>query len=152
MVLWLYEQPHTSLLWEHPRMQEFLRKCKVFRSHMYMGAYGAASPKPTFLWAPTPAVQSMSLPLPEQDWQAMVTRKTLEDGRSHVTGNAYLKGSQTYPKKFGLATLQLWQTVPKRGLPQDGLLPTVRWHPRDSWKDAELNELVQYLSLGTFKL
>ena len=58
LVLWLYEQPKTSLLWEHPRMQEFLRQCDVWKTHMHMGSYGASSPKPTFLWAPTPCVHA----------------------------------------------------------------------------------------------
>lgn len=44
MVFWLYEQPQSSLLWQHPRMQQYISKRTVFKSHMWMGAFGAASP------------------------------------------------------------------------------------------------------------
>ena len=67
---------------------------------MYMGAYGAASPKPTFLWAPSETVSWFSLPLPKKDWEAMVDKKTMPDGSIQVSGNKKLKGSQTYPKNL----------------------------------------------------
>lgn len=155
MVLWLYEQPHTSLLWEHPRMQQFLSKIRVWRAHMYMGSYGAASPKPTFLWRPSPLVSRFSLPLPQREWESMVTKTQLPDGRTQVSGNQLLKGSQTYPKEFGYATLRVWRSCPKRTShhPKN---PSVEnnvniWQPKDMWEDANLTDVFQCLSLGTIQ-
>ena len=151
LVWWLYEQPHTSIMWQHPRLQQLLRN----RTHMYMGSYGSASPKPTHLWSPCPEVGKFSLPLPaDREWESMVDRKVLPDGRVQVTGNANLKGSQTYPKQFGFATVRVWKTIPKRE-PVATKKPVQhdlwRAKPKDCWKDAELTEVFQFLSLGTFK-
>ena len=158
LVLWLYEQPKTSLLWEHPRMQEFLLQCDVWKTHMHMGSYGASSPKPTFLWAPTPCVKMFSLPLPDREWEPMVTKKVMSDGRTQVTGNASLKGSQTYPKQFGLATVGVWKVAPKRTptktTKKRGVSNPPVWTCRDGydgWTDADLTDVFQFLSLGTMK-
>lgn len=69
---------------------------------MHMGSYGAASPKPTFLWSPSPTVLNFSLPLPDREWESMVDQKPCQDGSVQVSGNKNLKGSQTYPRQFGL--------------------------------------------------
>ena len=153
LVWWLYEQPHTSIMWQHPRMQQLLKSLKVYRCHMYMGSYGSASPKPTHLWSPCPEVAKFSLPLPDREWESMVTKKVLPDGRVQVTGNSNLKGSQTYPKQFGFATVKVWKTIPKREPVANKAVQQDLWRvkPKDSWKDAELTEVFQFLSLGTFK-
>ena len=152
MAFWLYEQPHTSMLWLHPRMQQVIRNLRVFRTHMHMGSFGAASPKPTHLWAPCPEVAKFSLPLPDREWESMVSKKTMPDGRIQVTGNQNLKSSQTYPREFGFATLRVWKTVPKRDFPESKP-PCSMWsRPKDSWKDANLSEVFQFLYLGTFKV
>ena len=55
---------------------------------MYMGSYGAASPKPTHLWAPSPAVSMFSLLLPSNvDWEQVVDRSVLSNGKVSVSGN-----------------------------------------------------------------
>ena len=154
MVYWLYEQPHTSLMFEHPRMQQLIKAMSIYRCHMYMGSYGAASPKPTFLWSPSTTVINFSLPLPDREWESMVDKKTMPDGSVQVSGNSRLKGSQTYPRQFGLATVRVWRTAPKRDLPVAKPQPFNVWQPlskRDMWSDANLTEIMQYLSLGTFK-
>lgn len=152
-VMWLYEQPHSSLLFQHPRMQQLLKNMAVFRSHIYMGSYGALSPKPTFLWAPTPQVFRFSLPLPDKEWEEVVTKSVKEDGSVQVTGNSKLKASQTYPKEFGYATLRVWKVGGYRPFPKQcgpPKMPKNVWDPKDAWKDADLTEVFQFLSLGSF--
>ena len=149
---WLYEQPHSSLLFQHPRMQQLVRSLTIYRAHMYMGAFGAESPKPTFLWAPISDVKKFSLPLPEgKEWVETVSKTTKEDGTVQITGNSNLKGTQTYPREFGLATVRVWRTAVKRSVPliKESNPPCSFWSPKDSWKDADLTEVVQFLSLGT---
>ena len=155
--LWLYEQPQTSLLWEHPRMQHFLKNLRgslVYKTHMWMGSYGANTPKGTHLWGPTEAINKFALPLPQKEWeQQLVTKKTLDDGRIQVTGNSALKESQAYPKEFGRATVCIWKVAPKREMPSTtNKIPTV-WKKGhvDTWSDANLTEVMQFLSLGTMK-
>ena len=151
---WLYEQPHSSLLFQHPRMQQIVRKLSIYRCHMHMGSYGAASPKPTFLWAPTPWVYRFSIPLPaDREWEPTVTKKVRADGSVQVTGNETLKGTQAYPQEFGLATVRVWRHAVKRLIPKTPAVwgpPCSVWtDPKDKWKDADLSEVFQFLSLGT---
>lgn len=157
-VLWLYEQPHSSLLSEHPRMQELVRARKIYRAFMWMGSYGALTPKGTHLWCPSPCVGRLSLPLPQDvDWSAeLVTKKTRADGSVQITGSHALKASQAYPKQFGLATVDLWRSwqQPKPIACRNAPPPTPDvdvWQSltrKDRWEDAQLAEVVQYLFLG----
>lgn len=134
-------------------MQQLLKKINVWKTHIYMGAYGAESKKPTYLWAPCPTVSYFSLPLPQdKEWLAVVDKKMLPDGRTQVTGNSNLKGTQTYPREFGFATVRVWQQSEKRPLPPslspDDPTPKFSWNPTDSWKDADLDEVFQFLTFG----
>ena len=134
-------------------MQEVLRSLRVFRTHMHMGSYGAKSPKPTHLWSPCPEVNMFSLPLPDREWETMVSKKLMPDGRVQVTGNSLLKNSQTYPREFGFATLRVWKMIEKREFPKEASPPKnlLQSKTKDSWKDADLTDVFQFLSLGTFK-
>lgn len=120
---------------------------------MYMGSYGAASPKPTHLWCPSPAVSMFSLPLPYKcDWEQVVDRTVLSNGKVSVSGNKLLKASQTYPREFGFATIKIWKKAGTRTAPEvSPKVPNVWDRKADRWRDAELTDVMQYLSLGTFK-
>ena len=147
-VLWLYEQPSTSLLFQHPRMQHFIKHRTVFKCHMWMGAFGADTPKGTHLWAPDACVSKFSLPLPND--KELVTKKVLPDGGAQATGNSALKGNQSYPPAFGHATVGVWKLATKRLQPLvNASLPNVWASRHDKWSDADLAEVFQFLSLGT---
>ena len=72
---WVVEQPKSSLLFRHERMQWLCTKLKagltkalslkifanlallqVYRVSIWMGRFMAATPKPTLLWSSTPAI------------------------------------------------------------------------------------------------
>ena len=120
---------------------------------MYMGAFGAESPKPTFLWAPVSDVQKFSLPLPaDKTWVETVKKTVKPDGTIQISGNENLKATQTYPREFGVATVRVWKMAMKRALPlvMDSSPPcSIFSEPKDIWKDADLSEVMQFLSLGT---
>lgn len=120
---------------------------------MWMGAFGAATPKGTHLWGPHSSILKFALPLPQKEWaEQLVTKKVMPDGRIQATGNAALKGPQAYPKEFGRATLCVWKVTPKRSLPESTKkIPNV-WNlsnKKDKWLDANLSEVMQFLCLGT---
>lgn len=49
--VWVLEQPRTSLMLFHPRMQWYLRRWPVYSCTFDMGAFGAPSKKPTVLYS-----------------------------------------------------------------------------------------------------
>ena len=140
-------------------MQAFCKLRKVYQTFMWMGAFGASSPKPTVLWRPCPCVAKFSLPLPQNVvWDAdMVTKKVMPDGRIQVTGSSDLKRSQSYPKEFGRATVAVWEECPKRAMPKVGkasipnVFPGKSLTRKEKWVDADLGDVFQFLSLGTLK-
>ena len=151
-VYWIYEQPSSSILWNHPRMENFMRKHFAWRCHTWMGAYGAPSPKGTVLWGARPSIKRMSRNLPEDvEWTAdMVKKSTTSDGRTSVSGSTDLKGSQAYTADFGFAILDLWKhSEPLQPLQLfDVKIPNFWVHQSkaDRWEDANLSDVFQYLS------
>jgi len=53
------ENPMTSLLPFHPRINAMLDHVKVFKQMLWMGAYGALTPKPTYIWSNNICVSSL---------------------------------------------------------------------------------------------
>lgn len=45
------EQPARSLMQEHPRWRDLCRRVRVFRTHVWMGDFGAETPKPSWLYS-----------------------------------------------------------------------------------------------------
>lgn len=146
-IVWLYEQPTSSILWFHPRMTEFIRRQCAFRTHTYMGSFGAASPKGTVLWGSRPETKFLSRNLPtDREWSTDITKKS----ESGVSGGPGLKKSQAYTPEFGLATVEMWrQCCPCSSwdLTKD-MIPDMWAHQskKERWEDAKLTEVMQYLT------
>ena len=125
----MQEQPLSSLMFAHPRQKQVARFTQWNCVVMAMGAYGAATEKPTKLWSA--CSWKPYTPPPGSDPQ-LCTR----DASGGVTGipNA-LKESQTYPKGFGEEVCRLytpWRASLKR-LPV--LIPN--YLKPDDWVYAE---------------
>lgn len=59
-VVWVLEQPSSSLLMHHPRMQALLRDgIPVYKIMVWLGAYGGTSPKCTHLYCSHPHFKSL---------------------------------------------------------------------------------------------
>ena len=148
-VLWLYEQPSSSLLWEHPRMQQILKSLSVYRAHTWMGAFGGKSPKGTFLWSPSPSVQKYSRVLPHKEWTADMVRRSKNGS---ITGSKDLKASQCYSREFGLTTVSVWlEEKPQPEFDLTGVTIPDIWAPltpQNQWRDAKLTGVMQRLSVG----
>ena len=147
-ILWVYEQPATSLLFEHPRMRGLIKARNIFRSFMHMGSFGAPTPKPTMLWGPDPAVMQFALPLPKKTWETELVTREVRDGRVWVTGNGHMKGSQSYPPAFGTATLGVWKAWRDRQSSTDPGWGPVSHKKADTtkWSDADLAPVFQMLA------
>lgn len=110
-VLFLLEQPITSLMLEHPRLRQLIqlaecgaiRGCK--RISTYMGAFGAVSPKPTMLLGNAPWIDRLkkSVRLSAFKKDASITTSHVDSqGRRRFTGGQGLKRTQEYPKGYGV--------------------------------------------------
>ncbi len=105
-VTWVVEQPMTSLMMYHPRMQEFLRDYpgQVFRKFVWMGAWGDMSPKPTNLYCNKAIIGQLHKELPTyKKWRGagkIVTHYLDKEGRRRVVGGKLLKSTQTGAKCF----------------------------------------------------
>ena len=114
-VVWLVEQPANSLLEAHPRWQKLIATIKTWRVRIYMGDYGAESPKPTWIYAPVPWIHEIVDFRIKTEGPAMkstvvtCTRTVDARGRVRTTGGPDLKATQTYPEGFGAAVYQLHQ-------------------------------------------
>lgn len=150
---YLYEQPGSSLLWNHPRMESFIQSCDAFRAWTWMGAYGAGSPKGTTLWSSRRAVHKLNRSLPNKTWSHEMTKKTiLSNGKLSVSGGRDLKSSQAYTPEFGFSTLSVWLSEPDVVIPDmtKVKIPNI-WATipkKERWDDARLVEVMQYLTLG----
>ena len=147
-VCWVYEQPHSSLLFEHPKMRDLVKMRRVFRAFTWMGSFGARSPKGTHLWAPTPLVHRFSMPLPtDVTWATdLVKKEVTKDGKVRVTGDKALKKSQSYTPTFGYVTLGVWKEWRDW---QISTMPDPSRHKTadaSKWQGANLAEVFQYLS------
>ena len=101
------EQPTSSLLRFHPRMQEAITHVTLYRVNLYLGHYMADSAKPLTLLTNAAWLAGEILERRVRHWfppSSDVTRRTVDEyGVRRATGDQGLKATQTYPLAFGRA-------------------------------------------------
>ena len=145
---WMTEQPGNSLLECHPRwalLQDLFNR--FWKLHMWMQPYGGSSPKATLLYSNMVGVESLFL---ARDPQATSEVQTVEryvnaEGQECFKGSADLKGTQAYPRDFGMRVSEKWQDArvlafPQPGIPLQELLSVTC--SDDPWDDARLNVIL----------
>jgi len=112
---WMLEQPCGSLLEYHPRLQQFLKEHKVYRTRVNLGDFGAASQKPVWLYSNFKFITKLNgYCMAFGSWkhngaEPLVSIKIKSNGQRAVIGKpGVLKASQAYPKGFGEAVAQLY--------------------------------------------
>jgi len=148
----ILEQPASSLLFMHPRYQMLLHHVPTFLTKTFLGHFSAESPKLVHLYSNMPCVQDV-LKLKTRSWlpmsEGVVTRSQSKDGREHVSGDAKLKDTQSYPNAFGLSVARMFQLnkpeIDKWALSLATRSSSVHieldwiWSPIDDpWDDADL--------------
>ena len=106
-IIWILEQPLSSLLIFHPRMQDIAKEFVVYQISLTMDRFGATTPKPTKLYSNAPWISELA----GAEWyeDAMPDLDNLPthyyyqnaDGGVRVTGGPGLKETQTYTRRFG---------------------------------------------------
>lgn len=100
-VLWILEQPSSSMLQYHVRFQEFMKKVQLYRVFTHLGAFaGAQTRKPTWLYSQHQHVGNLARKVAPGSFSLALVKR---GANGAVTGNENLKGSQAYPEGFGKA-------------------------------------------------
>lgn len=156
LVMWVLEQPLSSLLLHHPAFVHIERKAaelgmRLIRIETYQGCFGADTLKPTMLASSDLAVQAMVRQHPGQhafapsDTCRKGTRDS--DGRKTDTGNKdTLKGTQTYTEAFGEAVAQMFlERFMFTHNPGNYNISDADISGSDPWEDAESDEPLEWL-------
>jgi hypothetical protein len=114
------EQPSSSIMFLHPRIQQIVRLAQaggirsVRQITTFMGAFGAPSPKMTFLLGSPSWLHHLVRTIKRSDFKVaeldIVTRAVV-NGKHTFTGCVGLKKTQEYPVGYGRATAALMCAV-----------------------------------------
>ena len=110
--VWLLEQPATSLMPHHPYLAWMLCRMRgmIFSVTTSMGAFGAATRKPTILRGNRWWIERLRRTAPRLP-ESTTTTRTINPvtGRLRVTGAPDLKATQVYPPGYGEALVDEWE-------------------------------------------
>lgn len=143
---WLYEQPASTLLFEHPRMQFLFRQHSCFRVHTWMGSFGGDSPKATYLYSNKASVGTLrrSLQFDCVRPASTAVKYCAADGTPRVSGGPDLKRTQSYTPEFAWETLRMWECTPQTQA--EPALPQKECSYSDPWFDARLDDVFKALT------
>jgi hypothetical protein len=144
------EQPSSSILRLHPRLQMLLSLVDMYSCSFFLGYYMADSAKPITLLTNRPWFDRALQTRRSRSWfprsTNVSTRSTDEYGVVRVTGDSGLKNTQTYPVAFGFAVASshhehshlLLATAELSLMSNSGIVDLEwLWEPADDlWMDA----------------
>ena len=154
-VVYILEQPLSSLMHAHPRLQYIINLFGAYTTTTYMGAFGAPTLKPSKLLSNRKWVDKLKRTADKelrQACQGNTVRHLEANGRSdrRVTGNKdELKATQVYPWEYARCVLHEHQQQciadfeevesESSGSDEDWSMPD------DDWSDADLDQLAPTL-------
>ena len=157
-VLAFLEQPASSLMQLHPRFQQSLGLMQLWVCKIWLGYFMAESAKPVLVYCNRPFVDEFRMHmcrtwLPESD-DVVVQYQNL-NGERKCMGSAGLKGTQEYPKPFGVAAARVYkahkdelalQAASMIHFPNFDLDMNALWQPLDdAWIDADFQPVFDFL-------
>ena len=150
-VCWVIEQPLSSVLWLHPRFQNFLRQHRTYRVTLDMFSFGADTAKPTVLYSSHPWIEEIRndgfyRPAPQK---TLATREWCPDKEKYVvTGGGAIKASQHYPIAFGRAVARAYNAhraeIRATALAKMHASVCTPDIGEDAWEDAHMAEVLEY--------
>ena len=113
------EQPTSSCLPKIAPMRTVLTFRNACSTTVWLGAFGAPSPKPVKLWASSPQFQALKRPKPKKENSepcnnsAALTQKGIskKTGKATFSGKRNLTASEEYPFAFGLAVADVMHDI-----------------------------------------
>lgn len=137
------ENPVSSLIEYAPRLANFLRHRGPIKVTTWLGMFGAKTPKAIKLFSDDGFIQRLYRKLDRSKFGKSQTTVRYQDrgGVMRYKGSPLLKGTQTYPRRFGWSVANAWDTYAVRN-PE--YLQLIDWDP-DSWSDANLDSVEEWL-------
>ena len=113
------EQPVSSCLPKIAPMRTVLTFGNACSTTVWLGTFGAPSPKPVKLWGSSPQFQALRRPKPDKEnsepsnSNAILTQKGIskKTGRATFSGKPNLTASEEYPFAFGLAVADVMHGI-----------------------------------------
>ena len=154
---WIIEQPSSSVMVYHPRMQWLAKfACMYWVGGIHMGAYGGDSQKTLKLYSNEQWIEQLYKKLPSEQkfTNNTVTKSYLNsNGEKKVTGGKGLKATQAYPLPFGMAVGRAYvKNLREKASPAPEMTLSAvtkaiaSMTDADTWCDAELPAVRAYLS------
>ena len=146
-----FEQPASSLIEGHPRVQQLqaILNSSMERVFTWLQEYGAEACKPLHLWTNAEHADTMYRKLVARPHVKTATVR-MANGRAQVTGIANtLTATAAYPKQFGLAVAHhhaMHRVCFGEGVPVDNLDGIQS--SGDLWEDAQLPRVCADLGLS----
>jgi hypothetical protein len=155
------EQPDSSVLEYHPRMQELLGLITIFKVRFKMWAFGSPTDKPSIVYANRKWIgdllQHKMNRHDEKPAKTLVDR-FVASGETKYRGNTNLKCSQAYPDGFGKAMAEIFDRhkddlqaesdqIQKKveGMVPPNLEACVQHDAADPWSDASLDGVFEFI-------
>ena len=120
-IYWILEQPLSSLMIFHPRLQDIVTLMRVWQVSFKMSQFGARSEKPTKLysnaeWVSDIANAESCVDDLNCDLDSLETYVKYfdKDGHPKVKGGRDLKLTQEYPRKIGVEVRRAWRNRARR--------------------------------------
>jgi hypothetical protein len=164
---WILEQPGSSTMEQHKRMQEHFRIFGVRAVRTWMGAFGGPHQKPTQLKSSVFWLCTLARPLSKNDRSRIGASTTVlqiaphPDGRRRITGNGQvLKDTQEYPVGYAEAVADTFTEHYARGMhdvinsnedgyesDSDTMSEGELRYSEDDWADADLSGVYKLMAM-----
>lgn len=149
---WLWENPVSSIVDSHPRLQAMLALRGYYMQVTSLGMFGADSPKMVKLWCSQPWVLQLHRRCDRSLFPSAEGRTVIhyedKDGVTKYKGGPLLKSSQHYPDEFGRCIAKAFQNY--RSSASSTPSPVMQNEDidfEDMWEDANLGSVENLLML-----
>ena len=151
----ILEQPATSLMRHHPRVQDIRRQLgpRWKLVHTHMGAWGGPTEKPTLLHGDAPYMGALARTPSKDDYKRFEEEDhhtTVRTADGKVSGGEDLKHSQEYPRQYAEEVARLFDEhhkVPVEVDSDSDDSDIADDTEVDRWADAELASVCEWLQI-----